>query len=83
MVLIMGIDCVIYARMQRYIGDEFYYILQCKSSTNERKLYPSQYFSHRINTLKFGQLFQIKNKPKLTKLCKFIRVLQYHASPPG
>ena len=36
-----------------------------------------------INTLKFGQLFQIKNKTKLTKLCKFIRVLHYHASPPG
>jgi hypothetical protein len=37
----------------------------------------------RINTLKFGQLFQIKNKPKLTKLYKFIRVLQYYASTPG
>jgi hypothetical protein len=33
--------------------------------------------------LKFDQLFQIKNKPILTKLCKFIRVLQYDASPPG
>jgi hypothetical protein len=65
------------------IGDEFHYILQCKSLANERKLYPSQYFSRGINTLKFGQLFQNKNKPKLTKLCKFIRVLQYHASPPG
>jgi hypothetical protein len=43
----------------------------------------SQYFTHRINTLKFGQLFQIRNKPKLTKQCKFIRVLQYHANPPG
>jgi len=25
----------------------------------------------------------IKNKTKLTKLCKFISVLQYHASNPG
>ena len=56
------------------IGDEFHYILQCKSFANDRKLCPSQYFSHRINTLKFDQLFQIKNKPILTKLCKFIRV---------
>jgi hypothetical protein len=64
------------------IGDEFHYILQCKSLANERKLYLSQSFSRGFNTLKFGQLFQIKNKPKLTKLCKFIRVLQYHACPP-
>ena len=65
------------------IGDEFHYILQCNVLANERKLYLSQYFSRRINTLKFGQLFQNKNKPKLTKLYKFIRVLQYHTSPPG
>jgi hypothetical protein len=42
------------------IGDECHYILQCKSLSNERKLYLSHYFSHRITTLKFGQLFQIK-----------------------
>ena len=57
------------------IGDEFHYIPQCKSLANERKLYLNQYFSRRINTLTFGELFQNKNKPKLTKLCKFIRVL--------
>jgi len=28
-------------------------------------------------------LQSINYKPKVTKLCKFIRVLQYHASPPG
>ena len=54
--------------MDAEIGDEFHYILQCKSLANERKLYPSQYFTYRINTLKFGQLFQIKNKPELMKL---------------
>ena len=60
------------------IGDEFHYILQWEYWANERKFYLSQYFSHIINTLKFGQLFQIKDKPKPTKLCKFICVLQYH-----
>ena len=39
------------------ICDEFHYILQCKSLAYERKLYRSQYFSHRINTLKFCQLY--------------------------
>jgi hypothetical protein len=39
------------------IGDEFHYILQCKSLVNERNLYMTQYFLHRTNTLKFGQLF--------------------------
>jgi hypothetical protein len=37
------------------IGDEFLCILQCKSLENERKLHMRQYFSCRINTLKFGQ----------------------------
>ena len=36
----------------------------------------------RVNTLKLGKLFHIKNKTKLMKLCKFIRVIQYHSSPP-
>jgi hypothetical protein len=35
-----------------------------------------------VNTLKLGKLFHIKNKTKLMKLCKFIRVIQYHSSPP-
>jgi hypothetical protein len=41
------------------IGDEFHYIRQCKSLDNENNIYPGHYFSHRINTLKFGQLFQL------------------------
>ena len=59
------------------------YLLIWRCVEWEKIVSGSIFFLHRINRLKFGQLLQIKNKPKLTKLCKFTRVMQYHATPPG
>ena len=83
MVLIMEIDCVIYARMKRYkknVGDEFHCILQCKYLANERKLYPSQIFFTQNQYFEICQLFQIKNKLVQIHSCYTI---QYHTSHPG
>ena len=78
-------------RNQRYcnlcqgneIGDEFHYILPCRSLANIRKQYLYNFFLYRINILKFGKLFQLKNISKLKHLCKFIREINSKVSLPG
>ena len=42
------------------IGDEYHYILQCKSLANETTLYLSQYCSRGINTLKLINYSKLK-----------------------
>jgi hypothetical protein len=64
-------------------GDEFHYILQCRSLVDIRNQFLNHYFIHRINILKFGKLFQSKQKSKLTNLCKFIRVINSQVVLPG
>ena len=44
------------------LGDEFHYILQYRSLVDIRKQFLNPYFIHRINILKFGKLFQSKQK---------------------
>jgi hypothetical protein len=58
------------------LGDEFHYILQCRSLVDIRKQFLNPYFIHKINILKFGKLFQSKQKRKLKNLCKFIRFIR-------
>jgi hypothetical protein len=65
------------------LGDEFHYILQCRSLVDIRKQFLNPYFIHRINILKFGKLFQSKQKSKLKNLCKFIRVINSKVVLPG
>ena len=45
------------------IGDEFHFILECKSVANKRELYLITHFKSRMSTLTFCQLRQIENKP--------------------
>jgi hypothetical protein len=47
------------------IGDEFHYILQCKSLINERKLFLSQYFFMQ-NIIK--QMTEICEQPRRTSI---------------
>ena len=65
------------------IGDEFHYILQCRQLHNDRKLYLKKQFLGRVNALKFGMLFQNKNRSVLRNLCKFIRVINITVGRPG
>ena len=65
------------------IGDEYHYILQCPSLNQERREFLGHFYMHRINVIKFCQLFQSKNKPKLRNLCKFIKVVLTKTCPPG
>ena len=48
------------------LRDEFHYILQCRSLVDIRKQFLNPYFIHRINILKFGKLFQSKQKSKFS-----------------
>ena len=65
------------------IGDEFHYILQCRQLHNDRKLYKKKKILGRVNVLKFGMLFQNKNRSVLRNLCKFIRVINITVGSPG
>ena len=65
------------------IGDEFHCVLACRALRDERKECLDSYYLNRINILKFGQLFQLKNKSKLKKLCKLLRIINVRVSPLG
>ena len=54
------------------IGDEYHYLLICKSIHEIRKKYLKQYFYTNPNTLKFEKLMNTKNKIESRKLCSFI-----------
>ena len=64
------------------IGDEFHYILECNYFNNVRKEYIDNRYRKIPNIIKFGELMSIKNKIKLTKLCKFIRFISKDVCAP-
>jgi hypothetical protein len=68
---------------ENVIGNEFHYILECNYFNNVRTKYIDDCYRKRTNIIKFGQLMRIKNKIKLTKLCKFIKLINKAVCAPG
>ena len=56
-------------------GDEFHYILNCKSFISERKSLINKYYYTRPNVIKFQKLFQTKSIKDLSNLAKFTNVI--------
>ena len=54
------------------IGDEFHFILKCKSLENLRKNYLCKYYYQNPNNIKFNELMSIPTKKMLGKLCFFV-----------
>ena len=54
------------------IGDEFHYLLTCKSIQEIRKQYLKRYYYTNPNILQFESLMNTKNKIELRKICSFI-----------
>ena len=54
------------------IGDEFHFILECKSLENLRKKYLCKYYNQNPNIIKFNELMSTHKKKMLEKLCFFI-----------
>ena len=73
----------IYVLCNSDIGDEFYYILQCKYFKPSRKLLLSKYYYNHVNVLKFRNLMTSKHKTVLTKLCKLIKIIEKVFCGPG
>ena len=65
------------------IGDEFHYIMKCQHFEQNRKMYISNNFLIRPNILKFENLMTNKKKSTLSKLCKFIRLVNKELCAPG
>ena len=54
------------------IGDEFHYLLNCKSIHEIRKKYLKRYYYTNPNILKFESIMNTKNKTEIRKICSFI-----------
>lgn len=65
------------------IGDEYHYILSCKSFVNERQKYLPKFCWKNPNTLKLCNLFSSNNITVLEKLCRYIKAVNVKVSPPG
>ena len=57
------------------IGDEFHYLLECKTLSAHRILYINKYYWSRPNIIKFNELMNTTNIEKLKKMCTFIRII--------
>ena len=57
------------------IGDEYHFIMECKSFLTERKKFIDKIFYQRPNVVKFNQVMNSSDKVKLEKLCRFIRII--------
>lgn len=64
----------------RDIGDEFHCILCCTVLKNKREKYIPKFYFFRPNIVKFNELFSSNN---VSKLCKFISIVNEKAKPPG
>jgi hypothetical protein len=56
------------------IGDEFHYLFECPSMTDERHMYLKPYFHRTPNTLKMEQLLNCDNRD-LSNLAKFCKII--------
>jgi hypothetical protein len=57
------------------LGDEYHYILNCRTFRVERKQLLAKYYYVRPSAIKFGALFSITNIQKLIKLSKFVKII--------
>jgi hypothetical protein len=60
---------------KKEIGDKFHYILECNDFNNIRNKYIDDHYRKSPNMIKFGELMSIKDQIKITKLCKFIKLI--------
>ena len=67
----------------RNLGDEFHYLFECPSLSNERKKYFEPHFINRPNILKFCNLMYSKSVSVLCNMCKYIRIVNMRVCPPG
>lgn len=58
---------------ENIVGDEFHYVLECKTLIPLRNKYLPPYYRKNPNTLKLQSLFQSKSIKNLISLCKFIK----------
>ena len=64
------------------IGDEFHYIMKCKHFEDLRKKMIKPYYRKNVNTLKFYELLNNKNKIILKNVCKFIDIIMKTCKDP-
>ena len=57
------------------IGDEFHFLLVCKSLIEPRKQFLGRIFVQRPNVIKYESLMNTKNKRLLISIAKFIKVI--------
>ena len=57
------------------IGDEFHYVMECKSLIEERKNYITDK-NLRKNTVNFARIMKCPYTGKLRKLCKFLEIVK-------
>jgi hypothetical protein len=67
----------------RNLDDEFHYLFECPSLSNERKKYFEPHFINRPNILKFCNLMNSKSVSVLCNMCKYIRIVNMRVCPPG
>ena len=65
------------------IGDEYHYILSCKSLKEDRKKLLPDYCCKNPNAYKFNSLFNSSNTVILENLCRFIKIINVKVSPPS
>ena len=68
---------------RRELGDEYHYIFECTEFINERKLYFDFVHINRHNIIKYNNLMSSKSIYTLSKLCKFIRIVNKRICPLG
>ena len=57
------------------LGDEFHYLFQCKSLTQERTTNIPKYMYKHPNTHKAGLLFDTQNQQTLRNISKFMKII--------
>ena len=67
----------------RELGDEFHYLFECSSFANERNLYISSRYRNRPNVIKYNSMMSSDSVPVLSKICKFLRIVNKRVCPPG
>ena len=67
----------------RGLDDEFHYFFECSSFVNERRIYIESIYRNRPNVVKYSNLMSSENVSVLSKLCKFIRIVNKRVCPLG
>ena len=65
------------------IGDEYHYLLECNFFREARIQHLDNYYCYRVNILKMQKLMSLEKRPKLRKLCQFIKFINKNVCPPG